>query len=62
MTILTIANQKGGFESPEDFLTGELLAVAKREWNQQMLPFVRNAPPVERLLAEVRPLILALWD
>ena len=50
------------FESPEAFLAEELLAVARREWNQQLLPFVPNAPPVEQVLAEVRPLIIALWE
>jgi predicted nucleotidyltransferase component of viral defense system len=50
------------FESPEAFLAEELLAVARREWNQQLLPFVPNAPPVEQVLAEVRPLIFALWE
>jgi hypothetical protein len=49
------------FESPDAFLAEELLAVARREWNQQLLPFVPNAPPVEQVLAEVRPLIFALW-
>jgi predicted nucleotidyltransferase component of viral defense system len=50
------------FESPVAFLAEELLAVARREWNQQLLPFLPNAPPVEQVLAEVRPLILALWE
>jgi uncharacterized protein len=50
------------FESPEAFLAEELLAVARREWNQQLLPFVPNAPPVEQVLSEVRPLILSLWE
>jgi predicted nucleotidyltransferase component of viral defense system len=50
------------FESPESFLAEELLAVARREWNQQLLPFVPNAPPVEQVLTEVRPLIFALWE
>lgn len=50
------------FESPVAFLAEELLAVARREWNQQLLPFLPNAPPVEQVLAEVRPLIFALWE
>ena len=50
------------YESPEDFLNPELLTVAKREWNQQLAPFVPNAPSVEQLLADVSPLILTLWD
>lgn len=50
------------FDSPEAFLAEELLAVARREWNQQLLPFVAEAPSAERVLAEVRPLILSLWE
>ena len=50
------------YESPEDFLAAELLTVAKREWNQQLAPFVSNTPSVEQLLVDVRPLILALWN
>lgn len=52
--------RKVSFESPEAFLVEELLAVARREWNQQLLPFVPGGPPVEQVLKEVRPLILAL--
>jgi uncharacterized protein len=54
--------RKISFESPEAFLAEELLAVARREWNQQLLPFVPGAPAVEQVLKEVRPLIFALWD
>jgi hypothetical protein len=49
-------------ESAEAFLAEELLAVARREWKQQLLPFVPNAPFVEKVLMEVRPFILALWE
>jgi predicted amidohydrolase len=45
-----------------DYALSYLLAVARREWNQQLLPFVPNAPSVEQVLAEVRPLIIALWE
>jgi predicted nucleotidyltransferase component of viral defense system len=50
------------FTSPDDFLAEELQAVARREWNQQLLPFVPDAPPAEQVLVEVRPFILAFWD
>ena len=50
------------FESPEALLADELLGVARREWNQQLLPFVPNAPPAEQVLAEIRPMILGLWE
>lgn len=50
------------FESPDAFLAEELQDVARREWNQQLLPFVPTAPPVEQVLAEVRSLIFTLWE
>jgi len=50
------------FASPEAFLAEELLTVARREWNQQLLPFVSTAPSVEQVLAEVQPFIFALWE
>jgi uncharacterized protein len=50
------------FAAPAEFLAEDLLTVARREWAQQLLPFVPHAPPVEQVLEEVRPLILALWE
>ena len=50
------------FESPDDFISGELLAVARREWKQQLLPFVPDAPPVTKLLEQVETLILSVWE
>lgn len=50
------------FESPEDFLVGDLQDVARREWRQQLLPFVPSAPMADQVLAELRPLIIALWE
>lgn len=49
------------FASPEDFLAEDLLQVARKEWNQQLRPFVPDTPQVEQVLAELRPLILGLW-
>lgn len=49
------------FDSPQEFLAQELLAIARAEWNQQLSPFIRNAPPVEQVIIEVRSLILDLW-
>jgi predicted nucleotidyltransferase component of viral defense system len=49
------------FAAPTDFLADALLDVAQREWDQQLLSFVPKAPTAEQVLAEVRPLILALW-
>jgi len=39
-----------------------LLAVARSEWTEQLLPFVPDAPEVEELLPQVRDLILAIWE
>ena len=47
--------------SPEDFLAENLLLAAQQEWQQQLLPFVPNAPPVAQILEELRPLIMGLW-
>lgn len=50
------------FAHPQDFIANELLVVAGNEWDQQLRPFVPQAPGAEAVLAEVQSLILALWD
>jgi predicted nucleotidyltransferase component of viral defense system len=50
------------FTGPQDFTSPDLLGVARKEWPQQLLPFVPGAPPVELVLSEVQPLIFALWE
>lgn len=50
------------FSSPEDFVTEELLNVARKEWRQQLLPFVTDTPSVSELLPEVQAMIYALWE
>ncbi len=49
------------FASPEDFLVDELQAVARREWGQQLLPFVPHAPTADEVLAALHALIPALF-
>ena len=49
------------FNSPTEFIADELLSVARNEWVQQLLPFVPDAPPIERCLSEVKTLILSMW-
>lgn len=49
-----------GFQSSRDFLTPALEEVARREWTQQLLPFVPQAPPAERVLADLEVLLPAL--
>lgn len=50
------------YASPEDFISEDLLAVARSEWAQQLLPFVPDAPLAEELLAKVQSLILSIWE
>jgi predicted nucleotidyltransferase component of viral defense system len=50
------------FESPHDFMSDELLAVARSEWPQQLLPFVPDAPSAAELLPKVQSLILSIWE
>lgn len=49
------------FTDPKDFISPDLLDIAHKGWSQQLLPFVPNAPPEERVISEVQPLISALW-
>ena len=50
------------FASPHDFISDDLLAVARSEWQQQLLPFVPDAPPAAELLPQVQTLILSVWE
>jgi predicted nucleotidyltransferase component of viral defense system len=49
------------YASPGDFISGDLLNVANSEWDQQLVPFVPNAPPAAELLPQVGSLILSIW-
>jgi len=56
--ILPLLNKKCavrnvGFDSPQDFTSEELRAVAIKEWDQQLLPFISNAPEAKVVLADV---------
>ena len=50
------------FKSPSDFISSDLIDIARRQWRQLLLPFVPDAPHAEQVLSEVQPLIFALWD
>ena len=50
------------YESPKNFVSEDLLAVASAEWTQQLLPFVPEAPPAEELLPQVQSYILSIWE
>ncbi len=50
------------FETPYDFISNDLLDVARREWRQQLLPFVPDVPPATELLKQVETLILSIWE
>ncbi len=49
------------FQSANDFLAEGLQETAKREWKQQILPFIPNAPPVEVILSELQNTMIACW-
>lgn len=50
------------YESPNDFISKDLLAVASAEWAQQLLPFVPDALPAIELLPQVQSFILSIWE
>lgn len=50
------------YSSPNDFISQDLLAVARAEWAQQLLPFVPDAQPVAQLLSQVSSSILSIWE
>ena len=50
------------YKSPNDFVSEDLFSVASNEWEQQLLPFVPNAPPAEELLPQAQSLILSIWE
>jgi predicted nucleotidyltransferase component of viral defense system len=50
------------YDTPSDFISEDLLAVASREWEQQLLPFVPDAPSAAELLPQVQSLILSIWE
>jgi predicted nucleotidyltransferase component of viral defense system len=48
------------FTSVADFLAPELLAVARTEWERQVLPFVPGGPPVAQVLSDLDGLLAGL--
>jgi predicted nucleotidyltransferase component of viral defense system len=49
------------FNAPQELLAEDLLQVARREWQAQLLPFLTAPLSHEQVLEEVAPLILSLW-
>jgi predicted nucleotidyltransferase component of viral defense system len=49
------------FHSPDELINPELIETARREWNQQLSPFLTNAPTAEKVLSEVQALIPSLF-
>ena len=47
------------FDSVADFLAPELQAVARAEWERQLLPFVPDEPSVDKVLDELATLLAA---
>ena len=54
--------RKVTYNSPKDFISENLIDVAKNEWNQQLLPFVPSALPIEEILTQVKKMIVSIWD
>jgi len=50
------------YESPNNFISEDLMTVASAEWAQQLLPFVPEAPPADELLPQVQSFILSIWE
>jgi len=50
------------FSSPQDFLTTDLLSVARREWQMQLVPFLTQPVSVDEVLNDLQILIPALWQ
>lgn len=50
------------FDSPQDFLDEELLAIARQEWQRQLLPFLTQPVSAAQVLGELQALIPALWN
>lgn len=49
------------FGNPDELLANDLIQVARREWQTQLLPFLTTPVSPEQVLAEVAPLIRSLW-
>jgi hypothetical protein len=49
------------FQRPEELVSPDLIETARREWEQQLSPFLTKTPRVEKVLAEVQRLIPALF-
>jgi predicted nucleotidyltransferase component of viral defense system len=48
--------------SPEEFTSPDLVETARREWDQQLSPFLPKSPVMEKVMAEVKTFILALFQ
>ena len=56
------AHRGVSFDSPMDFFAPALLQVARDEWERQLCPFVPDCPDVERVLAELQPMVVEIWE
>jgi hypothetical protein len=50
------------YKNAYDFISEDLLAVAKIEWQQQLQPFVTDVPPAGEMLPGIKTLILSIWE
>ena len=49
------------FRSPDELVSPDLVETARREWDQQLSPFLTKAPRMEKVLTEIQALIPALF-
>lgn len=49
------------FHRPEELISPDLIETARREWDQQLSPFLMKAPGMDEVLSEVHKLIPALF-
>jgi len=53
--------RKVTFHSPDELVSPDLIETARREWDQQLSPFLVEALKADRVLSEVQAHIPALF-
>jgi predicted nucleotidyltransferase component of viral defense system len=54
--------RKVAFHLPDELVSPDLIETARREWDQQLSPFLMDAPNANQVLSEVQPIISALFQ
>jgi hypothetical protein len=61
LTAQKCAHRAIEFQSPNSFFATDLIAVARAEWEKQLLPFVADCPTSELVLQELEGMLIELW-